>query len=183
MAPSISSRLVGPLLDDLGVILGIRGRRGLFEGLADRLVAAGLLEVSPAGQFVDQGDRVDRLAEVVEVADRPVDDLMAVAVEVLDLEQRHDVVERLVVEQEAAEDAQLGLDILGREPVELDGRRMFAVLPRTAVAVPVDVPIPIRVAIRILGHDPTRLRPRSATRHQVASPTHRLNLGPARNRW
>jgi hypothetical protein len=43
----------------------------------------------------------------------PVEDLVAVAVEVLDVEDRDDVVQDVVVEEDAAEDPELRLEILG----------------------------------------------------------------------
>jgi hypothetical protein len=80
------------LADDLGVVLGVGRVRHAAEDLREGLVAADRLELAAAGQLLGQGDRVDRLAQVVEVADRPVDHLMGVAIEVLDLQQRDDLV-------------------------------------------------------------------------------------------
>ena len=102
----------GLLADDLRVVLGVGGVRDAPEDLRDDLVAADRLELIAPDQLLGDGDRVDRLAQVVEVADRPVEDLVAVAVEVLDVEQADDVVEDVVVEQDAAQHALLGLEVL-----------------------------------------------------------------------
>ena len=149
--------------------------RGL-EDLADRVVAADLLELPALVQLLDERDGVDRLAEVVEVADRPVDRLMAVAVEVLDLDQGDDIVERLVVEQDAP-NAEFGLEILGREPVPARTGRVVAV-----VAVPVSAPIPVAavgVAVRVVVHGPARLRPNLAIvpRIEASRPSIELRTG------
>ena len=75
------------LADDLGVVLGV-GRVGDAVGdLQEHLVAADLLVLIAAGQLVGERHGVDGLAQVVEVADGPVDDLVRVAVEVLDAEE------------------------------------------------------------------------------------------------
>ncbi len=85
------------LAHDPGVILGV-GRVGTaVDDLGQRLVAADLLELVAADQLVGQGDRVDPLAQVVHVADRLVDRLVHVAIEVRDGQDRHDLVQDVVV--------------------------------------------------------------------------------------
>jgi hypothetical protein len=63
-------------------------------------------------ELVGQNDRVDRLALVVELTDGSEDDLVGVAIKVLRLEDRNDLVEHLVVAQDATQNAQLGFEIL-----------------------------------------------------------------------
>ena len=78
---------------------------------ADRVELAALLEL------FGEGDGVDRLAAIVKVSDGRVDDLMRIAVEVFGAQEHHDVVKWLVVEQNAAESAPLGFEILGRKTI------------------------------------------------------------------
>ena len=77
---------------------------------ADRVELAGLLEV------LDERQRVDRLAERVEVEHRLVDEAVGLAVEVLGLEALVDDQrgERGVRQQDGAEDRLLGLEVLRR---------------------------------------------------------------------
>ena len=70
------------LAHDLGIVLGVGRVRDAVDDLAQRLVAADLLELVAPDQLVGQRDGVDPLAQVVQVADRLVDRLVRVPIEV-----------------------------------------------------------------------------------------------------
>ena len=89
------------LADDLGVILGVGGVRDAVGDLQEHLVAADLLVLIAAGQLVGERHRVDGLAQVVKVADGPVDRSGARRGRSLDAEELGDVVQDLVVQQDA----------------------------------------------------------------------------------
>ena len=93
-----------------------------MSDLGERLVAADLLELVAADQLVGQHDGVDPLAQVVQVADRVVDHLVRVAVEVVGRRNWHDLVQDIVVQQDAAQHAPLGLEVLRRQAVCQCGR-------------------------------------------------------------
>ena len=100
-------------LDDVGVVLGVGGGGNAFDDLGEDVVTADLLELIALLQLFGEGDGVDRLAGVVEVSNGRVDHLMGIAVEVFGAQEDDDVVEGLVVEQDAAQDAPLGFEVLG----------------------------------------------------------------------
>ena len=107
------------LLDDARVVEDVahgRNDRGQRVHVA---LAAGLLELAVAAQVVADRQRVDGLwlGLLLQAHHRPEDQLVARAVEVVgpqaDLEQ--DAVERLLGEQDRAEDGGLGLGVLRRD--------------------------------------------------------------------
>ena len=71
------------LLDDLRVVAGVAGGRDGRGELGDGVLAAGLRELAVLGEELGDGERVDRLAALVEALDRAEDDPVALAVEVL----------------------------------------------------------------------------------------------------
>ena len=73
------------LADDLGVVLGV-GRVGHAAGdLQQHLVAANQLELVAEGQLIGQRDGVNGLPLAVQVADRPIDELVSVTIEILEV--------------------------------------------------------------------------------------------------
>ena len=107
----------GVLLDDLGVVLGVAGRRDLGGQLGDVELAAGILDPAVLVERLDDAELVHRLRGGVEVVDRPEDQPVLVEVEVLRLQL--DLVdhpgERGLGDQHRAEDRLLGLDVLRRD--------------------------------------------------------------------
>ena len=80
-------------------------------------MTADLLELIALLQFLGQGDGVDRPAGIVEVADGRVDHLVRIAVEVVGAKEHHNIMQGLVVEQDAAEHAALGFEVLGGQAI------------------------------------------------------------------
>jgi hypothetical protein len=107
--------------DDLGVVQRVDRVRHAVDQLGNELLSADGLELAAAGQLFGQGDRVGRIAQVVHVADGEEDLLVNVAVEVVDGQERHDVVEMAVIQQHAAEHTFLGLHVLRRDAVSQEG--------------------------------------------------------------
>ena len=85
--------------------------------MGDALAAAGLLELALLREQLGDGERVDRLAALVEALDRAEDEPVALAVEVLvgepDVEDHR--VHRRLGDHQRAEHRLLGLEVLGRD--------------------------------------------------------------------
>ena len=106
-------------LDDLGVVFARWPRAGRSSTISvKRVVAADLLELAAMLQLVGEGDRVDPFVLVVEVADRRVDDLVGIAVEIL---RRAGTMttswSTSLSSRMLPEHAALGLEVLRRKPV------------------------------------------------------------------
>ena len=113
----MSWRLIDFWRHDLGVIPGV-GRVGHAAGdLQQHLVAANQLELIAERQLIGQRDGVNGFPLAVQVADRPIDDLVSVTVEVLGGEELGDLVEDVVIEQDSAQHGTLGLEVLGRQVI------------------------------------------------------------------
>ncbi len=125
------------LVDDLRVERGVGGGRdGLHQGVQIRR-SADLGDLPALDQLGGDRDRVGRLALGVEVEDRGVDGLVRRAVEVVALDDLHDVGDGVLGEQHAAEDRLLRVQVLGRHPLEAGG----------AAAVPTTVPAAVRAPV------------------------------------
>jgi hypothetical protein len=111
-----------------------------LHDFGEGFVAADRVKLAALGEFGGEGQAIDRLAEIVEVADRPVEGLVGVAVEVVHLQFGDDVMEDLVVEQDAPEDPLLRFEVLRRKPV--DQRALFH-LRRAAVSTTIPIPFEI----------------------------------------
>ena len=133
------------------------------------------ISAASGSQLVGQGDqRIDRLALVVEVADCPEDDLMRITVKVADRQDRDDLVEDVIVQQDTAEHPLLGLQVLGRKPVRQQARHVD---PRRAA---VGVAVSVAVSVAEGGHDRARLREEPRTPGPGIVRSSRLNDCPAR---
>ena len=99
-------------LDDLRVILDVRGGRYDAEEGGQVGDAADIIEAAPALQFVRQGGEVGGLALVVEIDDRGVDFPMRPTIEILRVEVGAHADNRLAVDQEGAEDGLLRLAVV-----------------------------------------------------------------------
>ena len=104
------------LVHDGRVVDEVRGRGDQLVEQVDEVLAPDRLVRSQGGQLVLEGDAVDGLAAGREGAHGLEHLAMRVAVEVLGLEQLEDLVERGVVEQNSAQDAPLGVQVLRRDP-------------------------------------------------------------------
>ena len=104
-------------LDDVGVVPGVGGGRNALDDLGEDFMTADLIELIALLQLLGEGDGVDRLAGIVEVANGGVDHLVRIAVEVAGAQEDHDVMKGLVVEQNAAQNASLGFEVLGWKAV------------------------------------------------------------------
>ena len=111
--------------DDAGVLADVADRGDRAGQQVDRRAAADALEVARLLEVLDERQRVDRLAERVQVEHRLVDARVALAVEVVRVEalvddQRR---ERRVREQDGAEHRLLGLEVLGRRDRAVEAAR------------------------------------------------------------
>ena len=101
--------------------MGSPGRgRDLVDQVAEVQRAAHIVQDARASQGVDGSDDVDRLALGEERAKGLVDLSVRLAVEVVGLEDLHDVGHRLGGQQHGTEDRALGIEVLGRYPVAGD---------------------------------------------------------------
>ena len=104
----------GHLLDDLGVVLGVRAGRDERRQLCDLRGASDPLELAPLVELVRHRDRVDRLALAVQRERRPVDRAVRIAVEIGGVEHLRDGSDRVRREQHRPEHGFLRLEILRR---------------------------------------------------------------------
>ena len=103
------------LAHDPRVVGGVRRGRHERRELVDARPAADLLELAALLELVDEGDRVDRLALLVEHEAGPEDDPVALAVEVARVEDLADRSDRARGEHHRAEHRLLGLEVLRRD--------------------------------------------------------------------
>ena len=119
------------LAHDPRVLADVADRRDARRQQVDRGAAARGLELAGLLEVLDERERVDRLAAVVEVEHRREDDPVRLAVEVLGVQALVDDErgQRGVGEQHRAEDGLLGLEVLRRRDRALRhaGRRGVAV--------------------------------------------------------
>lgn len=109
--------------DDLGVVRGVRRRRHALDQGVQVGRAADLRDFATAGEFLPQRDRVDRLALAVHVDDGAVDRLVGGLVELVALEDLHDLGDGVLGQLHPAEDGLLGVLVLRRDPLKVGGRR------------------------------------------------------------
>jgi len=114
----------GVLDHDLGVAAGVAGGGHGGGEFVDRRRPPGALELALLAQALDHGELVDRLAFLVQTDHRPVDEGVAVAVEVLRFEALldHERVHRAVGEQDRAQHRLLRLEVVGRRQRQRAGR-------------------------------------------------------------
>ena len=106
------------LLDDLGVVLGVAGRRDLRRQLGDVVLAAGLLDLVALGQRLGDAQLVDRLrgrVEVVDAARRSAGGCRGRSRSAFSFTSSITFVIERLGDQHRAEDRLLGLDVLGRD--------------------------------------------------------------------
>ena len=125
------------LPNDLGVVLPVGGMRNAAGDFGQHFVTADLLELTAFFQLFRQRDGIDPLAIFIHVADRREDHLVGVTVKVLGPDDRNHVMEDLVIPQDAAEQALLGFQVLGRQAV---GKRPHVRFRTAAEAVLLAVP-------------------------------------------
>ena len=104
----------GLVVDDFGVPGEVRRCGDDLVEQVDELVAADRLERAQRGQLVLDRDAVDRLVLPEQPAHGFEDLAVRVAVELLRLDDLDHVRKRLAVEQDAAEQAALGVEIVRR---------------------------------------------------------------------
>ena len=97
------------LADDLGVAPQVGGAGYRLRQRVQVGDAAALLRLAVALQLLVDGDHVGRLARADQLADRPIDRPVLVAVEVTGSKQIGGAVPGQVIEQQAAQHALLGL--------------------------------------------------------------------------
>ena len=102
----------GVALDQLGIELDADARGEGADDVGQVDLAAGFLEAILAGEFMGDGDLVDRLVPVPEVDAGFVDPAVLLAEEVSDLEDGGDAENGFRVDEEGAEDGLLSLDIV-----------------------------------------------------------------------
>ena len=100
------------LVDDLGVVAGVRGGGHRRDERVQVGGAADAADLAALGQLAGDGDGVGGVAAAVQVEDDVVDDLVRGAVEVLGAEHLDDLGDGVLGEQHAAEDALLGRDVV-----------------------------------------------------------------------
>ncbi len=102
------------VLDDAGVVAGVRGGGDRVEEVVQVGAAADLAEVAGVGERGGDGDRVGGLAVPELVEDGVEDDAVAGLVEVARLEGLEDVGDGVLAHEHAAEDRLLGREVLRR---------------------------------------------------------------------
>ena len=110
---------------DAGVLADVADGRDRAGQQVDRRAAADALEVARLLEVLDERQRVDRLAERVQVEHRLVDAAVALAIEVVRVEPLVDDQrgQRGVRQQDGAEDGLLGLEVLGRRDRAVEAGR------------------------------------------------------------
>ena len=113
----------GALLDDPRVVLDVgRARHAIGEG-GDVGRTANRLEIAGTAQLVAQRDQVDGLTPLVEVDHLVEDAAVGVTEEVVGVDQLRRHVERVVADQNRAQDGPLRLQVVGKRLVARgDGR-------------------------------------------------------------
>ncbi len=91
----------GPL-DDLAVVLDMDGGGNGVEERREVGDAAHLVEAFAAGQLIRQGDEVSWFAAVIEVEDSLVNRPVGAVIEVVGLDVRRDLDDRIPVDEKAA---------------------------------------------------------------------------------
>ena len=100
------------LADDLRVVAGVRRRRDERRDLVDPLLAADLVELAALVELVGDGDRVDRLALLVELERGAVDLRVRLAVEVAGVDRRCSRLDRRLRQHHRAQHGLLGIEVL-----------------------------------------------------------------------
>ena len=100
--------------DDPRVVGDVRGPRHAVGQRRDVRRTAALVELAGARQLFLQGDEVDRLAALAERHHLVEDPAVRVAEEIARVDQLRRVVERLVMDQDRAEDRFLRVEIVGK---------------------------------------------------------------------
>ena len=130
------------LADDPGVVPGVRRRRRRRLDLEQRALAAERLEQAGAAQLLGHGDRVDRLALLVQRPDRVEDVAVGRLVEVGGVDPGLDRGgDRVAREEHRAEQRLLGLEVVGRDASGRDrAHHAHSTGPRRPLPDPCDSP-------------------------------------------
>ena len=105
------------LVDDLGVVGGIGRRRHRLHELVQIRGPTDAGQVAALGQLIGDRDRVSGLPPPEEVEDRLEDRLVRRPIEVVPLDQRQALGDRILVEQHRAQHRLLGRHVLRRHPL------------------------------------------------------------------
>jgi hypothetical protein len=109
------------LLDDLGVVLDVGGPRHTVDERRDVGGASDFIELTSAPEFLFERDQVNRLAALRELCHPLEDAPMRVAKKRARIDHRRSDVERVVVDEDGAEDGALRVEVVRERSIRYGG--------------------------------------------------------------